>query len=155
MSVHAHGVHNAHAAEDAAESGIVAVQVRSVIVHDEELAGSTVRVIGTGHGQDTALMLDRVVHAVGGEFALDVCSAVAGAVTEGTSALGHESGDDSVEGQTVVEAFVHKAKEVFNGNGSGLRIEFQVDISVIRDAQNDHGIVCSWRTRQLPRKWTV
>lgn len=49
-------------------------------------------------------VLQGIFHAVGGELALDhlVRSAHSGA--QGVSTLDHKSGDDAVEGQSVVEA---------------------------------------------------
>ena len=60
-------VHDVHAGDDLAESGVLAVQMRCILMHDEELAAGAVGVHAAGHADDAADVLDGVVDAVGGK----------------------------------------------------------------------------------------
>lgn len=53
--------------------GVLAVQEGAVLMYDEELGRSAVRVIGAGHGDGAAYMGNIIFHAVLGEFSFDGC----------------------------------------------------------------------------------
>ena len=72
-------------------------------------------------------MREVIGYAVLGKFTLDGIAGVARAVSEGTAALNHESGDDSMEGKAVIEAGIGKLDKVCNGVGRAVRIEFHDD----------------------------
>ena len=57
-------------------------------------------------------MRQAVLDVVGRELALDALARAARAVPVGVSALDHETLNDAMEGQAVVEALVGKAAEV-------------------------------------------
>ena len=82
-----------------AKDGVLAVEVGSGAVGDEELGavgvGSRV-----GHGKDARL----VVATVGLALALELVAWAAGARALGASALDHEVGDDAVEFQAIVKS---------------------------------------------------
>ena len=61
-----------NAVHNMAKGGVAAVQMRGILVHDEELAAGGVRVHRAGHADDTAGVLDGVGNAVLQELALDV-----------------------------------------------------------------------------------
>ena len=75
-------VDHVHTLDDLAEGGILAVQMSAAVgTHDEELAAGGVGGLGAGHGQHAAVVAAwSILHAVGGELALD---AVAGAADAG------------------------------------------------------------------------
>ena len=70
-------------------------------------------------------------HPVGGKFALDVLPAPPGAVPQGIAALHHEPGNDSVEGEPVIELPIHQAQKVCYGDGGVFGIQFRIDHAVI------------------------
>lgn len=100
-----------------AETGVVAVEVFGVVavVADEKLrsAGIAARVC---HRQYAAV----VVLIVAGKFTVDFVARAAGAIAVGAAALDDEVGDDPVEREAVVKAFVGKVNEVLNSVGSVL-----------------------------------
>ena len=78
-------IHSVHAADNMAKCSILAIQMRSILVHDEELAAGGVGCLRAGHRKNTALVAEVILHAVQFELALD---AVAGAAGAGTAAAG-------------------------------------------------------------------
>mgnify|MGYP000453031347 FL=1 len=77
-------IHSVHAADNMAKCSILAIQMRSILVHDEELAAGRVGVHSAGHADHAAGVLDGVVHAVLQELALDVPAGAAGALPDGS-----------------------------------------------------------------------
>ena len=67
-------------------------------------------------------MREVIFKAVAGHFALDGGSA-AGAVSFGVAALDHESRDDAVEDQAVIEAFFYQTDEVVYGVRRDFRVK--------------------------------
>ena len=97
------------------ESSVCAVQMRSSFVHDEELASCAVREHGTCHGENAWGVCEVVLKSVLGELTLDAVIRAAGACACRISALDHESRDDAVEDQAVIEAFFYQTDEVVYG----------------------------------------
>ena len=124
-------VDNLDALGNSAECRILAVEVGCILVHDEELAGGRVGIKCSRHGDNSALVLDRVVVTVCTELADDVLLRAAHTVTEGIAALDHKAGDNSVEGETVVEALLNEIFEVFYGLGGVLGIELKLDLAAV------------------------
>ena len=124
-------VNNLHAGNYLTESGILTVEVGCVLMHDEELAGCRVGVICSRHGDNTSLVLDGVSEAVSAEFAVELLVRAAHTVAEGVAALDHKAGDDSVEGESVVEAFLYERFEVSDGLGCVLGIELELDLAAV------------------------
>ena len=100
-------------------------------MHDKELAGCRVGIVGSCHGDYASGVLKRVVEAVCLELANDVVLGAAHAVTLGISALDHEAGNYSVEDKTVVEALAYKLKEVCYGLGRSLGAELKLDNAAV------------------------
>ena len=100
-----------------------AVQVRSVGVHDEELAARRVGVHGAGHADDAAGVLDGVVDAVAGELTLDVPARAAGAVAQRAVIFPHHECEiaQSVasQGDDMVHYWMHNNMITINGQKMG------------------------------------
>ena len=94
------------------ECCISAIQMWSVFVHDEELAACRVRMHGTCHGDYARFMFQIVLETILVELAADAVARAAHTVAVWTTALNHESVDYTMEGQTIVEAFVYQMNEV-------------------------------------------
>ena len=63
-------VYDIHALDDFAECSVSAIQMRGILVHDEELGACGVRMHGSGHGEDTLRCGVKVIfEAVLGELA--------------------------------------------------------------------------------------
>ena len=131
-------IHDLHSSNDLAESGILAVQMGSVLVHDEELAAGAVGVHAAGHADDAADVLDGVVDAVGGKLALDVPAGAAGAVAQRAAALDHKAGDDTVEGQAVVKALLDQLFEILTGDGGNFLVQLDVDDAAVFHSNANH-----------------
>ena len=113
-----------HAGEHLAKSGIGAVQMGGIAGHDEELAAGGIGHHGTGHGKHAVGMLQGVIHAVLGKFALDGIAGAADADALGAAALNHEAGDDPVENEAVIEAAVGQGGKIAHGLGRKFGVEF-------------------------------
>ena len=124
-------IYNLHAAYNLTECRILAVKVGSICVHDKELAGCRVGIVGSCHGDYSSGVLQGIVEAVCLEFANDVVLGAAHAVTLGISALDHEAGNYSVEDKSVVEALAYKLKEVCYGLGCSLGAELKLDDAAV------------------------
>ena len=121
------GIHHVHAGRYLAEGGVLAVQVLGIGMHDEELAARGVGRRGTGHAEDTPLMLQVVLHAVEEELALDAVAGAAHAGALGAAALNHEAGDDPVEDQAVIVIVVTQVDEVVNALGGLVGVQLALD----------------------------
>ncbi len=96
---------NIHALNDLTERSVASVKMWSSFVHDKELASCRVWIHGSCHGENTWCMLQIVFETVLGKFTFDAVSGATHSVSVGTSALDHKAVDDTVEDQSVVEAF--------------------------------------------------
>ena len=96
-------VYNIHPFDDLAECGIGAVQVRSSLVHDEELGAGGVGSHCPCHGQYTFGVSQAVGEAVLGELALDPVAGAAHACAVRSAALDHKAADDAVEDESVIK----------------------------------------------------
>ena len=113
------------------ECGILTVKVRRVVMHDEELRACGVGALGTGHGQNTALVLQVVLDAVVEELALDAVAGATHASAFGAAALDHKTGDDSVEDQAVIVVMIAQIDEIINALGCDLRIQLTFDDAAV------------------------
>ena len=125
------GIHNVHAGSDLAEGGVLAVQVLSVLVHDEELAAGGVGGLGTGHAENAALVLQIVLDAVVEEFALDAVAGAAHAAALGAAALDHEALDDPMEDQAVIVIVAAQVDEVVNALGCLVGVQLTLDDAAV------------------------
>ncbi len=96
-----------------------------VAVVDEELAGGRIDVLGAGHRDGTAYVVQPVVG-----FVLDRLAGglLAQALVE-TAALDHEAGNDAVEHGAVVETALHVAEEVLHADGCFFRLQLEFDFT--------------------------
>ena len=129
-----------HAVHDAAEGGVLTVQMGRVLVHDEELAAGAVRRLGAGHGQHAPGVAQVVVEAVGLELALDAVARAAHAVAVGAAALDHKAGNDPVEDQAVVEAGIGQRDEVIHALGRDVGVQLAGDPAAILHFDGHDGI---------------
>ena len=110
-------------------------------MHDKELASGRVGHHAASHAQNAAVMLEIVLgKAVVLELALDAIAGATHAGTLGIAALNHETGDDAVKDEAVIEAAVHKAQEVVDGVRSNLRVELGLDDAAVFHLKGDYGI---------------
>ena len=111
---HTQGEHDVEAGliGDFAEDGVFVVEVRCWAMGDEELGA-----VGAGSGVCHREDAGRVVPEVGVKFVVEAVAGAARARASGVAALGHEVGDDAVEGGVVVEAFAGEEDEVVDGVG--------------------------------------
>ena len=121
-----------------AKCSILAIQMRSILVHDEELAAGRVGVHSAGHADHAAGVLDGVVHAVLQELALDVPAGAAHAGALRVAALNHKAGDNAVEGQAVVEALLDELLKVLAGDGCCGSIQFNVNGFAVLHRNTNH-----------------
>ena len=133
-------VHHVHAVHDAAEGGVLPIQMGGVLVHDEELAAGRVHGLCAGHAEDAAGVAKVVADAVGGELTLDAVAGAAHAGAVGAAALDHEAGDDAVEDQTVVEAGVGQGDEVIHALGCDVGIQLAGDDVAVLHLDGDDRI---------------
>ena len=82
-----------------------------------------------------------ILYAVGSKLALDGFFGAARTVAKGIAALDHKAGDDAVEGKTIIKAVIDKLQEVFDGDGSGLRIQLHGDGAVIFNLNCDNRVI--------------
>ena len=135
-------VYDIHALGDFSESGISAIQMRSSLVHDEELASGGVGMHGSCHGKNACLMLQGIVEAVLVELAFDVVSRAAHTGSIRAAALDHETADNAVEDQSIIEALLYEADEIVYGVGSNLRIKLRFHNVAIGHGNGNDRILC-------------
>ena len=109
---------------------------RLAAVHDEELRSTGVAP-GVRHGQYAQI----VVLVVAVQFAVDAVARTAVADAVGAAALCHESGNDTVKLQSIVEAVFREFDEVgdrvgcvlfkeFHGHGAAVGSDFCVHVNL-------------------------
>ena len=104
----------------AAEDGVDAVEVRRGDMGDEELAAAGIAT-RVGHGECAGRVLLLV------DLTLDLVAGTARAGTGGTTALDHESGNDTMEVESVIEAAARELGEIGDGSGGVSFEEIEVD----------------------------
>ena len=124
-------VDHVHAGSDLAEGCILAIQMLGILMHDKELAACGVGGGGTGHAQNTALVLQIVLDAVEEKFALNAVAGATHAGALGAATLNHETGDDAVKDQAVIEVSAAQIDEVCNALGCLLGIQFALDDTAV------------------------
>ena len=131
-------IDDVHTFGDASEGGVVAVEEEVIRVADEELATRGIGIHRPGHRDDAALMGEGVIDPIGPEFAFDGVARSSGAVAARASALDHETFDDAVEGQSVIETLGNEGGEIIRGYRRRFAVEFDLDVAVVFDVENDH-----------------
>ena len=124
-------IYDVHTGRNVSEAGVVAVKMRTVLVHDEELGACAVGKLASRHGDSTSCVLQLVVHAVTRELALDLLIGASGAVALGVAALDHKIRNDAVEGKSVVEAVTCESNEVLYSDGRGVAVKHNCDGAVV------------------------
>src|SRR2546426_1311390 len=114
-------VHDVHPRDDLAEDHVAPVQMRLGLEADVELAPRGVGGVGPRHGDGAAHVLLLV------ELVLDRVAGAARTVTFRVTALRHETRNDPVEDQTVVEALLGQRDEVLHRLGRVLGEELDLD----------------------------
>ena len=112
-----------------------------ILVHDEELAAGAVHRLRPGHAQHAAGVPQVVLHAVGGELALDAVAGAAHAVAVGAAALDHKAGDDPVEDQAVIVPGVGQGDEVAHALGCDVGIQLGHDLAAVLHLKG-HDRIC-------------
>ena len=82
-----------------AEDGVLAIEMRSRAVSDEELRAVGVRA-GVGHGEDAGLVVATVCFAL----ALELVAGAASTAARWAAALDHEVWNDAVKFQAIVKS---------------------------------------------------
>ena len=113
-------------------------------MHDEELAGCRVGIVSSRHGDNASLVLDGIVVTVSAEFTVELLLGAAHTVAEGVAALDHKAGDNSVEGEAVVEAFLCERFKVCDSLGCVLGIELKLDLAAVFHFDDYHIFFLSW-----------
>jgi len=85
-------------------------------------------------------MQQGVVHAIGLEFALDGIARTTGSGPFRSTALDHESRDDTVESQTVVETLINQIDEIRDTDWCNVREKLDVDLMPVFQAEGDKGV---------------
>ncbi len=115
-----------------AKGGVLAVEVRSGVEHEEELAARGVRIRRASHGEDAKLVLFRI--ELGGNLvARSACAPhlfLGRVLRERVAALGHEALDDAMEERAVVEAFAGEFLEIFHGLRRDIGPEFHDEFTL-------------------------
>ena len=76
--------------------------------------------------------------AVSGKLALDVPARATGAGAQRAAALDHKAGDDTVEGQAVVKAFLDQLFEILTGDGGNFLVQLDVDDAAVFHSNANH-----------------
>ena len=128
------------ALNDLAEGSVLAVEMRGILMHDEELTARGIGSHGACHGEHAAAVEQGIVKAVCLELAADAVARAAGADALGVAALDHKAGDDAVENKPVIEAALYKGDEVVDGVGSDLGIKLSLHDCAVFHFKGDYGI---------------
>ncbi len=131
-------VNGFHTRDDLAECGVLTVKMRRVGVHNKELRGCGVGVKRPRHRDNAARVLYSVIPAVCAELSLDVFLCAAHTVAERVAALDHKAGDDSMEGETVVESLGNELLKVLYGDGRRVGIKLYLDPCAVFHFNNYH-----------------
>ena len=91
-------------------------------MHDKELAAGGIRVHRAGHGNNAWLMFQFIFETILIEFTFDGVAWATHAVAIWAAALNHKTGNNPMEGQIGVEAFVHQRDKVIYRIWGNLRI---------------------------------
>ena len=135
-------IYHIHALNDLTESGIRAIQVRTGFVHDEELAACGIGMHSSCHRQNAFGMFQIIGHTVGSELTLDAVAGAAHTGAIGTSALDHETADDTVEDQTIIEMLADQADKIVNGFRCNFGIKLAFDHTAILHGNSNNRILC-------------
>src|SRR6185312_15206167 len=111
---------------DLAEGGIFAIQEGGGFVADEELRAGGIRIVAARHGQDARLMAGRV------ELGLDAIAGAACTGTLRTAPLNHESFNDAMKDETVVEPNLAESEEILDVSRRQLRKKLQANRAFTR-----------------------
>jgi hypothetical protein len=114
------------ARDDFAKDGVLAVEVGSVGVHEEELGPGGVGIRCSGHGEGPALVGSFT------ELGIDGVSRTAGPCPFGAAALNHEARNGAMENDAVVIALGDQVAKVLDVIWSDVWEEFQNDFTGCR-----------------------
>lgn len=120
-------VHHIHPLGHMAKGGVLSVQMGRVRMHNEELGARRIGMGGTGHGDDTAGMTQRVVKPVAGKLTPDGIAGTADAGTHRIAALDHEARDDTVEDEPIIKAGLGQRGKILHRIGGVVFIQLDFD----------------------------
>ena len=112
------------------------------LYYKEELAACGIGMHSSCHRQNAFGMFQIIGHAVSSEFTLDAVAGAAHTGAIGTSALDHETADDTVEDQTIVKMLVDQIDEIVNGFGCNFGIKLAFDHTAILHGNSNNRILC-------------
>ena len=87
-------------------------------------------------------MFQIIGHAVSSEFTLDAVAGTTHAGAIGTSALDHETADDTVEDQTIVKMLVDQTDKIVDGFGCNFGIKLTFDHTAVFHGNGNNRIFC-------------
>ena len=115
-------VYHIHTFGDFAKACVSAVQMRSSLVHNEELASGRVGMHSSCHGENTLRVAQIILETVLIKFSFDGISRAAHAGSVRAAALNHKAIDDTVKDEAIIEAFFYKTDEIVYCIGGDFRI---------------------------------
>jgi hypothetical protein len=136
-----------HAALDLAPDGILPVEKARVVETDEELAVGAVRIRCAGHRAGAADV------RLAAELGLEVGTiGSTGAAARRIAALGHEAGNDPVEGHAVVETALRQRLDALDMAGRKVGPELDYDVAAAGEIE-DKAVVVGHRSAPVTGKW--
>ena len=93
---------------------------------NKELASIGVRAC-VGHGEDSRAVMSEVFV----ELVFELVPGTAGTSSLGTTGLDHEVGDDTMEGEAVIETIVGEFFEIGDGLGDLVVVQLESDVSSV------------------------
>ena len=136
-------VHHVHTLRHPAESGVSAVQMRSVGVHYEKLTARAVGIHCPRHAYHPALMLQSVgVKAVLTELARYGITGTAHARALRTTSLYHKAANNAMKNKSVVKAAVGERDKIVDCVGRDSRIQLQLDGFAALHSDCGYGVEC-------------
>ncbi len=131
-------VHDVHPVDDLTESGILAVKMGRILMHDKELGTGRIGVLGSRHGNNAPFMFQRISKTIGLEFPFDLIAGAAHTGTVRAAALNHKAFDDLMEDQPVIEAFFTRLSKfstvlgaAFASSSNVIFLPFSISIIII------------------------
>jgi len=101
-----------HPFRDLAECGILAIQVRRILHHDEKLRSGGIGHHAARHGEHAARMPERVLKAVARKLSADAVTRAACALSKRIAALNHKTGDHTVKNHPIIESAVGQLHKI-------------------------------------------
>lgn len=141
-------VYRVHTFYYLSEGSITSVQVRGILMHDEELASRGVGILRSGHREDAGSVFQGIVKTVTCELAGNTVAGAAGAGALRAASLDHKAADHTVKDQAVIKSLADQADEIIDRYRCDVGVKLRFDnVSVLHGDGNDrilcHNIVLS------------